>query len=264
VLPAVPAMIDAVSAWPGIDTRDLTSVRAVFSGSAPLAEDSMRRFEALTGAVIFEGYGLTETSPVTHVNPLQGERRVVTVGLPVPGTDARIVDPEDDTITMGVGEAGELLLHGPQVMQGYWKRPDATAECLRDGWLATGDLATMDEAGYFRIVGRKKDLILASGYNVYPDEIDRVLLDHPDVLEACTIGVPDVKRGETVKSFLVLKEGAQADADAFNAHCRERLAAYKVPREYEFRSELPRSAMMKLLRRTLRDEEVAKREASGA
>jgi long-chain acyl-CoA synthetase len=263
VLPAVPAMLDSISNRPGIERHDLSSVAGVFSGSAPLTEDSKRRFEALTGASIFEGYGLTETSPVTHVNPVKGENRIGTVGLPVSDTDARIVDPEDASKVMGPGETGELLLSGPQVMAGYWNRPDETEQVLKDGWFFTGDLAVMDDDGWFRIVGRKKDMIICSGYNVYPDEIDRVLSDHPEVAEACTIGVPDERRGETVKAFVVRTPGSNVDAEALDAHCRERLAAYKVPRAVEFRDELPRSALMKLLRRTLRDEEIAKQEAAG-
>jgi long-chain acyl-CoA synthetase len=263
VLPAVPAMLDSISNRPGIERHDLSSVAGVFSGSAPLTEDSKRRFEALTGASIFEGYGLTETSPVTHVNPVKGENRIGTVGLPVSDTDARIVDPEDASKVMAPGETGELLLSGPQVMAGYWNRPDETAQVLKDGWFFTGDLAVMDDEGWFRIVGRKKDMIICSGYNVYPDEIDRVLSDHPEVAEACTIGVPDERRGETVKAFVVRTPGSSVDAEALDAHCRERLAAYKVPRAVEFRDELPRSALMKLLRRTLRDEEIAKQEAAG-
>ncbi|RKY21485.1 MAG: long-chain fatty acid--CoA ligase [Planctomycetota bacterium] len=261
VLPAVPAMLDAISTRAGIESRDLTSVRGVFSGSAPLTMDSKRRFEALTGAAVFEGYGLTETSPVTHVNPVAGENRIGSVGLPLPDTDARIVDPDDATRELPVGEAGELLLRGPQVMAGYWKRPDETALVLKDGWFATGDLAVMDDAGWFSIAGRKKDMIICSGYNVYPDEVDSVLCDHPDVAEACTIGLPDERRGETVKSFVVARPGASVDESTLRAHCRENLAAYKVPRSIEFRAELPRSALMKLLRRELRAEEIARRES---
>lgn len=259
VLPAVPAMLDAMSARAAAGGHDLSSVAGVFSGSAPLTEDTRRRFEQLTGAVVFEGFGLTETSPVTHCNPVRGQRKTATVGLPVPDTDVRLVDPDDATREMAQGEAGELLLKGPQVMSGYWKRPDETAAVLHDGWLSTGDLAVMDEQGYFRIVGRKKDMILCSGYNVYPDEIDRVLAEHPKVAEACTIGVPDPKRGETVKSFVVPVPGVTLEVAELDAHCREHLAAYKVPREYELRSELPKSAVLKLLRRELRDQELAKR-----
>lgn len=264
VLPAVPAMLDALAALAEAQGCDLSSVRGVFSGSAPLTEASQRRFEQLTGAVVFEGYGLTETSPVTHCNPVAGVRKTGTVGLPLPDTDARLADPGDASRDAPAGEAGELLVRGPQIMQGYWNRPDETAAAMHGDWFCTGDLAVMDDDGCFAIVGRKKDMILCSGYNVYPDEVDRVLGDHPAVAESCTIGVPDVKRGETVKAFVVLKPGASADAAALDAHCRARLAAYKVPRDYVFREALPRSSMLKLLRRTLRDEELARQAASKA
>jgi len=259
VLPAVPAMFNAVNNAPGIEARDLSSVQACFSGSAPLPDDVLKRFEALTGARILEGFGLTETSPVTHVNPLAGERKVGSIGLPVPSTDCRIVSTDDGEADVEPGSEGELLVRGPQVMQGYWRREDETAQVLRDGWLYTGDLATVDEDGYFRIVGRKKDMIIAGGYNIYPDEVDDVLMAHPDVLEAATIGVPHERRGETVKSFVVLCEGRTATADDLTAWCREQLAAYKVPRAIEFLDELPKSPVMKVLRRELREREVARR-----
>ena len=258
MMPGVPAIFGAILNSPGIEKLDLTSVKAVFSGSAPLPEDVTRRFEKITGATIFEGFGLTETSPATHVNPVDGNRKTGFVGMPMPDTDARVVDMETGTSELPPGEEGELIIKGPQVMVGYWKRQDETDLMIKDGWLFTGDLAVMDDEGYFKIVGRKKDMILASGYNIFPDEIDQVLTNHPAIIEACTIGVPDEKRGETVKSFVVKGEGAEATADELMAHCRENLAVYKVPRSIEFRDELPKSAMMKLLRRSLRDEEVAK------
>ncbi|MFT7462561.1 MAG: long-chain acyl-CoA synthetase [Pseudohongiellaceae bacterium] len=258
LMPGVPAIFGAILNTPGIEKLDLTSVKAVFSGSAPLPEDVTRRFEALTGAVIFEGFGLTETSPATHVNPIDGMRKTGFVGMPVSDTDARVVDMNTGLSEMPPGEEGELIVKGPQIMVGYWKRQDETDLMIKDGWLFTGDLAIMDEDGYFKIVGRKKDMILASGYNIYPDEIDQVLTDFTGIVESCTIGVPDKKRGETVKSFVVKAEGSEATVDELMAHCRENLAAYKVPRAIEFRDELPKSAMMKLLRRTLRDEELAK------
>lgn len=263
LFPAVPALFNAICEHPGIERVDLSSVKYCFSGSAPLPEDVQQRFEKLTGALIAEGFGLTETSPVATVNPLRGLRKIGHIGVPVPDTDARIADPEDWTRELPAGQAGELLLRGPQVMRGYLNRPDETALVLRDGWLLTGDLAVMDADGFFRIVGRKKDMILCSGFNVYPDEIDRVLIAHPKVFEACTIGVPDPKRGESVKAFVVPKPGAALTAQELDAWCREQLASYKVPHEWEFRTELPKSSMMKLLRRVLRDEELAKRQAAG-
>lgn len=258
LLPAVPAHFHAVNQYPGIERADLRSVKYCFSGSAPLPLEVLQRFEQLTGAIIVEGFGLTETCPVTHVNPLRGVRKIGTVGVPVPSTDAKVVDPETGAHEVPVGREGELVVRGPQVMKGYWNKPEETASVLRDGWLYTGDLAVADSDGYFKIVGRKKDMIKASGYMIFPDEIDAVLLGHPKVLEACTIGVPDPKRGETVKSFVVLKPGQTAGEEEILAHCRGNLAAYKVPKAVEFRPELPKSAMLKLLRRVLREEEEAK------
>ena len=259
IAPLVPALINAINQLTGIEKRDLSSVKVCVSGSAPLSVDVQQRFETLTGGKICEGFGLTETSPVTHINPLQGRRKIGTIGLPIVATDCRIVDIESGTRDLPVGEAGELLIQGPQVMTGYWKKPDETANVLRDGWLHTGDLAVMDADGYFKIVGRKKEMIDVSGYKVYPDEVDRVLMSHPAVLEAATIGVPDAKRGETVKSFVVLRPGMNATAEELMAHSRATLAPYKVPREVEFRTELPKSAALKILRRELQEEEARKR-----
>ncbi|MGH7529961.1 MAG: long-chain-fatty-acid--CoA ligase [Gemmatimonadales bacterium] len=262
IAPLVPALFNAINQFPGVQQRDLSSVRVCVSGSAPLSIDVQQRFEQLTGGKICEGFGLTETSPITHINPLQGLRKIGTIGLPITNTDCRIVDIESGTRDLPSGEEGELLIRGPQVMQGYWKKPDETANVLKGGWLHTGDLAVMDGDGFFRIVGRKKEMIDASGYKVYPDEVDRVLMSHPAVLEAATIGVPDPARGETVKSFIVLRPGMRATAEEIVAHCREGLAAYKVPREIEFRAELPKSAALKILRRELQEEEARKRAAS--
>ena len=263
LMPAVPAMYNAINQYPGVDKLDLSSIKICNSGSAPLPVEVLQRFEDLTGAKISEGFGLTETSPLTHCNPVYGMRKTGSVGVPVSDTDAKLVDIEDGLTEMPIGVEGELLIRGPQVMKGYWNRPEATDEMIKDGWLYTGDLATMDEDGYFRIVGRKKDMILCSGYNVYPDEVDRVLMGHPAVLEAATIGVPDERRGETVKSFIVLKPGAKVTSEDLVAYCRERLAAYKIPRLVEFRDSLPKSTVLKILRRELRDEEMAKLQTTG-
>jgi long-chain acyl-CoA synthetase len=258
LFPAVPALFNAINNYPGIEDLDLTSVKACVSGSAPLPGDVRRRFESLTRSTIMEGFGLTETSPVTHCNPLRGTRKDGSIGIPLPSTDAKVVALEGGTEALEPGEEGELLVRGPQVMAGYWNRPDASVDTMAGEWLRTGDIAKMDEDGYFYIVGRKKDVIIAGGYNIYPDEIDDVLMAHPAVLEAGTIGVPDKTRGETVKSFVVLADGQSATAEALIDYCREQLAAYKVPRQIEFRDELPKSAAMKILRRELRDEELAK------
>lgn len=259
--PAVPTMFNAINNSPKVDNIDLTSVKSCFSASAPLPTDVCERFENMTGATIVEGYGLTETSPVSNVNPLKGKRKPGSVGIPVPDTDVRIVDLEDGTTEMPTGNEGELIIKGPQVMKGYWKRPDATKDMIMDGWLYTGDIAVADEDGYFFIVGRKKDMILASGYNVYPDEVDGVLVAHPAVLEAATIGVPDERRGETVKSFVVLAEGRTATAEELIEYCRKELAAYKIPRQIEFRDELPKGGKLQILRTELRDQELAKLKA---
>lgn len=258
LFPALPALFNAINQYPGVESIDLSSVKRCFSGSAPLPEDVQSRFERLTGAIIVEGFGLTETSPVVTANPCMGKRKIGHIGLPLPETDVRIVDPEGGLPELPVGETGELIVRGPQVMQGYLNREQETANTIRNGWLYTGDLAVMDAEGYFKIVGRKKDMIIASGYNIYPDEIDRVLMAHDKVFESCTIGVPDAKRGETVKAFIVVQPDEVLTEEELKAWCTAELAAYKVPKLWEFRDELPKSAMMKLLRRELRDQEVAK------
>jgi long-chain acyl-CoA synthetase len=255
MFPAVPALFLGINQYPGIEKMDLSSIHACLSGSAPLPVEVLERFEALTGSKITEGFGLTETSPLTHANPLYGLRKVGSVGVPVPGTDMKVVDVATGERELGLGEEGELCVKGPQVMAGYWNRPVETARVLRDGWLYTGDLARVDEDGFTSIVGRKKDMILAGGYNVYPDEVDRVLHAHPAVLEAATIGIPDPKRGETVKSFIVLKPEASATVEELLDFCRTELAAYKVPRHVEFVPELPKSSLMKVLRGELRRRE---------
>lgn len=255
----VPAMFAALNNYPGIDKIDISCVKSCFSGSAPLPVDVLQKFEQRTGSRIVEGFGLTETSPVTHANPMRTVRKVGSIGVPFIETDSKIVDLDTGTRDLLPGEDGELVIKGPQVMQRYWNNPRETANVLRDGWLFTGDIARMDEEGYFYIVGRKKDMVIVSGYNVYPDEVDGILVAHPAVLEAATIGVPDEKRGESVKSFVVLRPGMTATAEEITAYCRENLAAYKVPRAIEFRSELPKSPILKILRRELRDQELARR-----
>ena len=258
LFPAVPAIFNAINTFPGVDKVDLTSVTSCFSGSAPLPTNILERFEALTGSKIVEGFGLTETSPVTHTNPLKGIRKVGSVGIPVPDTDSKVVDLQDGKTEVAAGTEGELIIKGPQVMKGYWNRPNETRAMIRDGWLYTGDIAVADQDGYFSIVGRKKDMILAGGYNIYPDEVDAVLMRHQAVLEAATIGLPDQKRGETVKSFVVLKPGHAATAEELRQYCRQELAAYKVPRQIEFRADLPKSTVLKILRRELREQELTK------
>jgi long-chain acyl-CoA synthetase len=258
LFPAVPALFVAINNYPGIEKLDISSIRYCLSGSAPLPVEVLERFERLTGGKITEGFGLTETSPLTHANPLDGLRKVGSVGVPVPGTDMKVVDVDTGEQELGAGQEGELCIRGPQVMAGYWQRPDETDRTLRDGWVYTGDLARVDDDGFTFIVGRKKDMIVASGYNVYPDEVDQVLFMHPAVLEAATIGVPDPARGETVKSFVVLKPEASVTVDEIGEFCRKELAAYKVPKHIELVPELPKSSMMKILRRELRQREIEK------
>ncbi|MBI4416623.1 MAG: long-chain fatty acid--CoA ligase [Euryarchaeota archaeon] len=262
LFPGVPTMYIAMLNHPKLGRSNLRGIKACLSGAAPLPLEVRRKFEQLTGGKLVEGYGLTETSPITHANPLTEDGLVKEcIGIPVPDTEARIVDPETGAKEMPVGEAGEIILRGPQVMKGYWNKPEETANVLRNGWLYTGDIAKMDEDGYFYIVERKKDMIIASGYNVYPREVEEVLFQHAAVQEAAVIGVPDPYRGETVKAFVVLKAGATATDLEIIAFCKERLAAFKVPKAIEFRTELPKSLVGKVLRRALREEELAKKAA---
>ncbi|MFT5291219.1 MAG: long-chain acyl-CoA synthetase [Planctomycetota bacterium] len=259
LFPAVPAMFNALNNYPGIENIDVSSIKACFSGSAPITPEILERFEKLTKSRILEGFGMSESSPVTHVNPIRGLRKIGTVGIPVSSTDARIVDADDSTKVLATGEEGELVIRGPQVMPGYWKREGETAKTIIDGWLHTGDLASMDADGFFKIVGRKKDMINCNGMKVYPDEVDAVLMAHPKILEATTIGIPHPERIETVKSFIVLLPGESLTAEEIEAYTRENLASYKIPREIEFIDELPKSTVLKVLRRELRDRELAKR-----
>ena len=252
----VPTMYMALDAG-GADLMEygFGNVRTFNSGGSALPVPLKHSFEEKTGRPVFEGYGLSEASPVTHFNPpFSGEAREGSIGVPVPSTDARVVDVETGEREMPVGEPGELVIKGPQVMKGYLNMPVETADTLRDGWLYTGDMARMDEDGYFYIVDRKKDMILASGYNVYPREIEEVLFEHPDVSEAVAVGVPDEYRGESVKAYVVRRAGSTVTETEILAFCLERLAPYKAPKELEFRRELPKSAVGKLLRRVLADE----------
>ena len=262
LFPAVPALFHAIANHPDVAKFDLSSIKGCFSGSAPLPMEVLEQFEKLTGGKITEGFGLTESSPVTHANPLYGQRKAGSIGTPLPNTDCRIVDLEDGVKDVAPGAEGELILRGPQVMKGYWKRDDETALTLRDGWLYTGDIGRMDDDGYFYIVGRKKEMIIVGGYNVYPREIDEILYEHPKVLEAAAIGLPDARKGESVKVFVVLKPGERLSEQEVVDYCRSRLAPYKVPKAVEFRGELPKSAVGKILRRVLRDEELATRKAA--
>jgi long-chain acyl-CoA synthetase len=257
--PLVPAMFVGILNHPDIKKTDMTCLKGCFSGSAPLPVEVIREFEEMTGAVIVEGYGLTESSPVTHINPFRGRRKVGSIGTPISDTYCRLVDVEDEEKEVPIGERGEIAIRGPQVMQGYRNMPEETALTIKDGWLHTGDIATMDEEGYFYIVDRKKDMIICGGCNVYPRDIDEVFYEHPKVKEACAIGIPHPTRGEAVKCCVVLKEGETATAEEMIEFCKGKLATYKLPTEVEFRAELPKTNVGKILRKALRAEDEAKR-----
>lgn len=253
--PLVPTMFIGILNHENLKTTDMTSIKGCFSGSAPLPTEVIRRFEDVTGSTIVEGYGLTESSPVTHINPFRGKRKIGSIGVPISDTLCRIVSLEDGESDMPVGEEGELFIQGPQVMAGYHNKPEATADTLTDGWLHTGDIATMDEEGYFTIVDRKKDMIISGGYNVYPRDIEEVFFEHPKIQEAAAIGVPHETRGEQVKVFVVLREGESATEEELLDFCKDKLAKYKWPTRIEFRDELPKTNVGKVLKKDLRKEE---------
>ena len=239
---------------------DLRSVRVCLSGGAPLPAEVAQKFQEVTGGSLVEGYGMSESSPLTAGNPVFGHTKIGSVGMPFPSTELAIIalkpDEQGTSRFLDVEEVGELVVRGPQVMKGYYNNPEETRQAIdADGWLHTGDIARMDADGYFYIVDRKKDLIIASGYNIVPREVEEVLFLHPQVLEAAVVGVFDARRGETVKAFVVLKAGQSATVEEIRAFCRERLAPYKVPSQVEFRSELPKTQVGKTLRRVLVEEE---------
>jgi long-chain acyl-CoA synthetase len=258
IFPGVPTLYNAINNHPDViaGKYDLSSVKACISGSAPLMRETKEKFEALSGGKVFEGFGMSETPTATHCNPLLGENRTGSIGMPLPNVDAKIISLDDGETELPIGEIGELVLNGPMVMKGYHNMPTETANTLRtlkDGktWLFSGDIARMDEDGYFYIVDRKKELIKPGGYQVWPREVEEVLAVHPKIMEAGVAGIPDPYRGETVKAWIVLKAGETADEAEIKAFCKERLAAYKVPTHYEFRSELPKTTVGKILRREL-------------
>lgn len=259
-IPMVPTMYIGLLNHPHIDKLELKNIAGCFSGSASLPVEVIRKFEEKAGVVICEGFGMTESSPVTHINPLlKGKTKPGTIGLPLPNTECRIVDIRDGRTDVPQGESGELLVRGPQVMSGYKGMESETNHALRDGWLHTGDIAVMDEEGYFSIIDRLKDMVITGGYNVYPREIDEVLYQHPAVAEACSIGIPHETWGESVKAFVVLREGMSCSAGEIIEFCSSHLAKYKLPREVEFRQSLPKSAVGKILRKELKEEELSKR-----
>ncbi|WP_060204853.1 long-chain-fatty-acid--CoA ligase [Sporosarcina koreensis] len=260
LFPGAPTIYIGLLNHPELAKYDLSSIKACISGSAALPVELQQRFEKVTGGKLVEGYGLTETSPVAIANFVWEERRVKgSIGVPWPDTDACVLGP-DSSEPLPNGEVGEIAVKGPQVMKGYWNRPEETEETFRDGWLLTGDLGYMDDEGHFYVVDRKKDMIIASGFNIYPREIEEILYEHEAIQECVVAGVPDPYRGETVKAYIVLKEGKSVTEKELNTYCREHLASFKVPRLYEFRKELPKTAVGKILRRSLVDEEKKKME----
>lgn len=262
IYPGVPAMYNAINNHPDVINGkvDVSSIKACISGSAPLMRETQVTFESLTGGKLVEGYGLSETPTATHCNPLQGLRKEGSIGVPLPDVDARIISLEDEITVLSPGEIGELVVKGPQVMKGYHNMPTETANALREGWLFTGDIARMDEDGYFYIVDRKKELIKPSGYQVWPREVEEVIAENPKVLEVGVAGIPDAYRGETVKAWVVLKNGETATVDEIRAWCKERIAPFKVPTQVEFRDELPKTTIGKVLRRELQRQEKERQE----
>jgi len=255
--PGVPALYQAFNRQPDIAQHRVHSIKYCVSGSAPLPGEVQKRFEELTGANLVEGYGLSETSPITHVNPLGGGRRLGSIGVPIPETDQRVLDLETGTRVLGVNEEGELAVRGPQVMQGYYQQPTETALVLKDGWFQTGDVARIDADGFAYIVDRKKDMVNVGGMKVYPREVEEVLFQHPAVADVAVVGAPDPEHGESVVAFVVRKPGANVSAEELIAFVRDRIAHFKAPRRVEFRDQLPRTGVQKVLRRVLREEAAA-------
>jgi long-chain acyl-CoA synthetase len=262
-MPAVPTIFVAFTNHPNLDQYDLSSIMGCFSGGAPLPPEVCRQFEEKTGAVIFEGYGLSETAPVATANPTDAEkRRIGTIGFPVPGTDIKFVDLDTGLKELPKGEDGEIAISGPQVMQGYWNKPEENEAVFREiggrRYFLTGDVGHADEEGYILITDRKKDMILVGGFNVYPRDVEDILFTHPKVALAAVVGVPDAKSGETVKAYVQLKPGESATEEEILEFCKENMAGYKRPKLVEFRNDLPVSVVGKVLRRVLRDEDLKK------
>ena len=254
VFPGVPPMYDQIVRSRRTGRHDLKSIRTCVSGAMRLPPEIAHRFADVTGGRVVEGYGLTESAPVAFANPLDHNARIGTIGIPVPNTEVRVVDPNDSTLEVPVGTPGELCVRGPQVFRGYWRQPRESQAMLRDGWLHTADIATMDTDGFVTINDRKRDVVLVSGFSVFPTEIEEVLAEHPAVESCAVAGVPHSYRGETVKAFVVLHDGAQTSEEELRRFCAVRLVDYKVPTAIEFRPELPRNMLGKVLRRVLRDE----------
>ncbi len=253
IFPGVPTLYNAINNNADVlaGKYNLSSVKACISGSSPLMRETKEKFEGLTGGIVFEGYGLSEAPTATHCNPLLGENRSGSIGLPLPDVDVRIISLDDEVTVLPVGEVGELVIKGPQVFKGYHNMPTETTNSLRDGWLYTGDIARMDEDGYFYIVDRKKELIKPGGYQVWPREVEEVIAANPKVLEVGVAGVPDPYRGETVKAWIVVKPGETMTEEDVKSWCQDRMAKFKIPTQVEFRNELPKTTVGKILRREL-------------
>ena len=258
LFPGVPTMYVAINNAPGLQRYDLKSIKVCITGAAPLPLEVRRQFENNTGGKLVEAYGLTEASTLTHANPINGRNIEGSVGLPVSGTTVKIMDLETGETEMPIGEAGEICIRGPQIMESYHNMPGETEQNLRDGWLYTGDIGKMDEEGYFYIVDRKKDMVISGGYNIYPRDIEEVLFTHPRIMEAAVAGIRDPYRGEILKAYVVLREGETLTEEEVIKFCKANLAAYKVPKMVQFRQELPKTMVGKVLRRLLREEEEKK------
>ncbi|MBN1574761.1 MAG: long-chain fatty acid--CoA ligase [Deltaproteobacteria bacterium] len=262
-LPGVPTIFVGLLNEPSFRSLDLTFIKGFFSAAAPLAPETLRDLKDLTGATMSEIYGMTEVSPAATITPSSGTIKPGTVGIPIADTDVKVMDSDKGTKELKPHETGEIIITGPQLMMGYYNKPKETKEAVRNGWFYSGDLGFFDEDGYLTIVDRKKDMVIAGGYNIYPVEIDNVLYEHPKILEACAAGVPDKYRGETIKAFVVVKPGEKLTEEEVIAYCKKNLAAYKVPKVVEFMNELPKSTVGKVLRRELRDMEMKKAKEAG-
>jgi long-chain acyl-CoA synthetase len=251
-MPGVPTMYNALNNHPDIGSYDLKSLQMCISGGGPLPVEVKKKFEELTGCVVIEGYGLTETSPVATANPVNGVNKPGSIGMPLPATEILIEDMENPGKYLGIGARGELCIKGPQVMKGYYKRPEATTECLKDGILKTGDVAIVDEDGYIFIVDRLKEMIISGGFKIYPRHVEEVLYQHPAVLEAAVIGIPDEYSGQKVKAFVVFKKDASCSKDGILSYCRDKLAKHEMPKEIEIRDALPKSPVGKILKKELK------------
>jgi len=259
IMPGVPTMYAALGSYKSVSKYDLGSIRACISGGAPLMESVKNRFVEVTGSKLVEGYGLSEASPVTHANPINGLNKIDSIGIPMPDTACRIVDLENGKEEMEIGEEGELIVKAPQLMKGYWNQPKMTREAIREGWLYTGDVVRMDEDGYFHVVDRKKDIIIVKGLNVSPTEVEKVIFTHPKVEDAAVVGIPHEYKGEEIKAYIVLKKGEEAEQYEIIEYLRSRIARFKVPSSIEFVESLPKNVMGKLLRRLLLEQEMKKR-----